>query len=58
MGGLESYFKNDDSKFGPLSKERDVLPTNVKPFHYDLRITPDLVKFVFDGHVDIEYVLK
>lgn len=34
---------------------RDVLPTNVRPTHYDLTITPDMESFVFDGRVDIKY---
>ncbi|KAG0231570.1 Aminopeptidase 2 mitochondrial [Actinomortierella wolfii] len=32
-------------------KERVVLPTNVKPTHYDLTLTPDLVNFTFTGQV-------
>lgn len=34
---------------------RDVLPTNVRPTHYDLTITPDMESFVFDGRVDVKY---
>ncbi|KAG0044198.1 Aminopeptidase 2 mitochondrial [Gryganskiella cystojenkinii] len=30
---------------------RVVLPTNVRPTHYDLTLTPDLVNFSFHGHV-------
>ena len=33
---------------------RDVLPTNVRPVHYDLVITPDMTNFKFDGHVSIQ----
>lgn len=34
---------------------RDVLPSNVKPLHYDLTIIPDMSNFVFDGHATIKY---
>eukprot|EP01035_Chromulina_nebulosa_P039085 gene39084-52806_t len=30
-----------------------VLPTNVRPDRYDIRITPDAAKLSFTGHVDI-----
>lgn len=33
--------------------DRDILPANVRPTHYDLTITPDMTNFVFDGHVSI-----
>lgn len=35
---------------------REVLPTNVKPVHYDLTLEPDFEKFTYDGSVVIEYV--
>lgn len=35
---------------------REVLPTNVKPVHYDLTLDPDFEKFTYDGTVVIEYV--
>lgn len=34
---------------------REVLPTNVKPVHYDLTLDPDFEKFTYDGTVVIEY---
>lgn len=34
---------------------REVLPTNVKPTHYDLTLEPDLLKFTYQGTVKIEY---
>ena len=33
--------------------ERDVLPGEVKPIHYELVVRPDLEKFVFTGTVSI-----
>jgi aminopeptidase 2 len=35
---------------------REVLPTNVKPLHYDLSLEPDLEKFTYTGTVVVEYV--
>ena len=35
-------------------EDRDVLPTNVRPMHYQFTITPDMNKFVFEGHVAIK----
>lgn len=34
---------------------REVLPTNVKPVHYDLTLEPNFEKFTYDGSVVIEY---
>ena len=34
---------------------REILPTNVKPVHYDLTLEPDFEKFTYDGTVVIEY---
>ncbi|GME75586.1 unnamed protein product [Ambrosiozyma monospora] len=34
--------------------ERQVLPTNVKPMHYDLTLDPNLTTFKFDGFVTID----
>lgn len=39
-----------------VTKGREVLPTNVKPIHYDLTLEPDFEKFSFEGKVVIEYV--
>ena len=33
--------------------ERDILPIDAKPTHYDLVIRPDLDAFVFSGSVNI-----
>ena len=35
--------------------DRDVLPTNVAPIHYDLTITPNMDAFTFEGRVLIRY---
>lgn len=35
---------------------REVLPTNVKPVHYDLTLEPNFESFKYDGTVVIEYV--
>ncbi len=35
--------------------DRDVLPINVKPIHYDLKITPNMKAFTFEGRVLIRY---
>ena len=35
---------------------REVLPTNVKPVHYDLTLEPNFEKFTYEGTVVIEYV--
>ena len=37
-------------------KGREVLPTNVKPLHYDLTLEPDFENFSYQGTVVIEYV--
>lgn len=36
------------------SAKREVLPTNVTPLHYDLRIEPDFKTFKFEGSVKID----
>ena len=36
---------------------REVLPTNVKPVHYDLTLEPNFEKFTYEGTVSIEYVI-
>ena len=39
------------------SQGREVLPTNVKPVHYDLTLEPNFKDFTYEGIVAIEYVL-
>ncbi|KAJ1977834.1 hypothetical protein H4R34_003429 [Dimargaris verticillata] len=36
------------------SNNREVLPTNVKPLHYALELTPDLEQLVFQGRVTVK----
>lgn len=38
-----------------VTKSREVLPTNVRPIHYDLTLEPDFEKFTYEGSVTIEY---
>ncbi|RUS14476.1 peptidase family M1-domain-containing protein, partial [Jimgerdemannia flammicorona] len=38
--------------------DRKVLPSNVKPLHYDLTLTPNLETFKFDGTVKINLAVK
>lgn len=39
-----------------ISKNREVLPTNVKPLHYNLTLEPNFENFSYEGTVVIEYV--
>ena len=39
---------------GMVTKSREVLPTNVKPLHYDLTLEPDFTKFIYEGRVITE----
>lgn len=39
-----------------VEANREVLPTNVKPLHYDLTLEPNFEKFSYEGTVVIEYV--
>ena len=43
---------------GAVAMNREVLPTNVKPLHYDVTLEPDFEKFTYSGTVVIEYVLS
>ena len=38
-----------------VTQAREVLPTNVKPVHYDLTLEPNFDKFTYEGKVVIEY---
>ena len=49
------YARDDiESSAMDASKGREVLPTNVTPTHYDLKLDPDLVKHTYNGVVSIE----
>lgn len=55
-----SYRRMCGSRRGEVSgstnvQGREVLPTNVKPLHYDLTLEPNFEKFTYDGTVVIEY---
>lgn len=41
-----------------ITKGREILPTNVKPVHYDLTLEPDFEKFSYEGEVTIEYACR
>jgi hypothetical protein len=43
-----------DDKKSSKSAGRVLLPTNVIPTNYDLKLTPDLEKFTFEGIVKID----
>lgn len=44
----------DESLGSSLAHGREVLPTNVKPVHYDLTLEPDFEKFTYEGTVIID----
>jgi len=46
---------SQDAQNEAARQQRDILPANVAPTHYDLLIKPDMEKFVFDGVVTIQY---
>ncbi|KAF8533917.1 peptidase family M1-domain-containing protein [Trichophaea hybrida] len=41
-----------------ITQGREVLPTNVKPLHYDLKLEPNFKDFTFEGTVSIELEIK
>lgn len=47
-----------DSKKGDETKSLDILPTNVRPSHYDIFLTPGLENFKFKGQVTITLIVK
>ena len=43
-----------DGAVTAVADGREVLPTNVKPTHYEISLNPDLEKFTYTGLVRIE----
>lgn len=41
-----------------ITQGREVLPTNVKPHHYDLEVEPNFKDFTFNGTVKIDLEIK
>ena len=41
-----------------ITQGREVLPTNVKPLHYDLTLEPNFSDFTYDGTVVIEWAIS
>ena len=48
------HLRDDIESAMNASNGREVLPTNVKPTHYDLTLEPDLAKHTYTGTVSIE----
>jgi hypothetical protein len=51
---LALYFSHDKTVLAQVKQERVVLPTQVKPIHYQLEFTPDLQTFVYNGLAKVE----
>lgn len=51
---LAVYFSQDSTVFAQTKHERQVLPNNVKPLHYDLELTPNLETFEYSGRVKVK----
>lgn len=47
-----------DADTATTVEPRQVLPTNVAPIHYRVRLEPDLEKFTFTGEVEIDLDVK
>lgn len=45
---------DDSSAAMDITQAREVLPTNVKPLHYNLTLEPDFETFTYEGSVTIE----
>lgn len=51
---LAVYFSQYNTVLAQTKHERQVLPSNVKPLHYDLELTPNLETFVYNGKVRVK----
>lgn len=51
---LAVYFSQDGTVLAQTKHERQVLPSNVRPLHYDLELTPNLETFAYTGRVKIK----
>jgi len=50
----KSFIRNYSTKTISNTDKRELLPTNVRPTHYNIFLFPDLEKFTFEGSVDID----
>lgn len=50
------HFGAEEHGSATIAGAREVLPTNVKPLHYDLTLEPNFEDFTYEGTVVIEYV--
>ncbi|CCE83179.1 Piso0_003751 [Millerozyma farinosa CBS 7064] len=48
----------DRSRIESVNSKREVLPTNIKPLHYDVTLEPNFDTFTFDGHAKIDLDVK
>lgn len=53
---LHNQLSNFKSFSATNVPERQLLPKNVKPVNYDLKLTPNFETFKFDGNLDLTYV--
>lgn len=49
------HSRSSDNSASVVNQEREVLPTNVKPLHYDLTIEPIFDNFTFKGEETIDF---
>lgn len=49
------HFAAEEHGSATIAGAREVLPTNVKPVHYDLTLEPNFEDFTYEGKVVIEY---